>query len=123
MFLSSARSQETGFFARCPSPDGISPETRFLAPAKRHSLTSCYLPSHHFGVQSGHHSYDETNMKVTYRDKQWELDGRWRVRDVIKEVGLIPQAVLAVRNGKLLTEDTMVDKEDEIKLVAVISGG
>ena len=62
-------------------------------------------------------------MKVTYRDKQWELDGRWRVRDVIKEVGLIPQAVLAVRNGKLLTEDTMVDKEDEIKLVAVISGG
>ena len=62
-------------------------------------------------------------MKVTYRDKQWELDGRRRVRDLIKEVGLIPQAVLAVRNGKLLTEDTMVDEEDEIKLVAVISGG
>ena len=62
-------------------------------------------------------------MKVTYRDKQWELDGRRRVRDLIKEIGLIPQAVLAVRNGKLLTEDTMLDEEDEVKLVAVISGG
>ena len=62
-------------------------------------------------------------MKITYRDKQWELDGRRRVRDVIKEVGLIPQAVLAVRNGKLVTEETMINEEDEIKLVAVISGG
>jgi len=62
-------------------------------------------------------------MKITYRDKQWELSGRRRVRDVIKEVGLIPQAVLAVRNGKLVAEDTMIDEEDEITLVAVISGG
>ena len=45
------------------------------------------------------------------------------MRDLIKEIGLIPQAVLAVRNGKLLTEDTMLDEEDEVKLVAVISGG
>ena len=62
-------------------------------------------------------------MKVIYRDKQWELQGRRRVRDVIKAVGLLPQAVLAVRNGKLLTEDVMLDEDDEIKLVAVISGG
>ena len=62
-------------------------------------------------------------MKITYRDKQWELDGRRRVRDAIREVGLIPQAVLAVRDGKLVAEDTMIDEEDEIKLVAVISGG
>jgi len=62
-------------------------------------------------------------MKIFYRDKQWELHGQRRVREAIKEVGLIPQAVLAVRDGKLLTEDVMLDEDDEIRLVAVISGG
>ncbi len=62
-------------------------------------------------------------MKITYRDEEWELEGRWRVRDAIKKVGLIPQTVLAVRDGKLLTGDVMLEKDDEVKLVAVISGG
>jgi sulfur carrier protein len=62
-------------------------------------------------------------MKITYRDKEWELRGRRRVQDAIKEVGLIPQTVLAVRDGKLLTEDMMLDEDDEVRLVAVISGG
>jgi sulfur carrier protein ThiS len=62
-------------------------------------------------------------MKITYRDEEWALEGRWRVRDAIKEVGLLPQTVLAVRDGKLLTGDVMLEEDDEIKLVAVISGG
>ena len=62
-------------------------------------------------------------MKLVYRDKEWELLGRRRVRDAIKEVGLMPQTVLAVRDGKLLTGDVMLNEEDEVKLVAVISGG
>jgi len=62
-------------------------------------------------------------MKITFRDEEWELEGRWRVRDAIKKVGLIPQTVLAVRDGKLLTGDVMLEKDDVIKLVAVISGG
>ena len=62
-------------------------------------------------------------MKIFYRDKQWELHGQRRVREAIKEIGLIPQAVLAVRDGKLLTEDVMLNEDDEIRLVAVISGG
>ncbi len=62
-------------------------------------------------------------MKITYRDEEWELEGRMRVRDAIKKVGMIPQTVLALRDGKLLTGDVMLEKDDEIKLVAVISGG
>jgi sulfur carrier protein ThiS len=62
-------------------------------------------------------------MKIVYRDQKWELEGRWQVRDAIKELGLIPQTVLAVRDGKLLTGDVMLEEDDEIKLVAVISGG
>ena len=62
-------------------------------------------------------------MKITYRDQEWGLQGRRRVRDAIKEVGLLPQTVLAVRDGKLLTGDLILEEDDEIRLVAVISGG
>ncbi len=63
-------------------------------------------------------------MKVTYRDKQWDdLRGGMTARDLVKKLGLQPEAILVVRNGELVTEDTIVKDEDTIKLVAVISGG
>ena len=62
-------------------------------------------------------------MKVIYREKEWELHGPKRVREVIEEVGLVPHTVLAVRDGKLLTEDLLLNEDDRIRLVAVISGG
>ena len=62
-------------------------------------------------------------MRITYRDKVWELDGRRCVRDVIEEIGLVLHTVLVVRDGRLLTEDVMLDENDEIRIVAVISGG
>jgi len=62
-------------------------------------------------------------MRITYRDREWELEGRRRVQDAIKEIGLLPQAVLPVRDGKLLTGDVMLEEDDEVKLIAVISGG
>jgi len=65
----------------------------------------------------------EVHVKIIYRDREWELQGRRRVRDAIKEVGFIPQTVLAVRDGKLLTGDVMLEKDDEVKLIAVVSGG
>jgi sulfur carrier protein len=62
-------------------------------------------------------------VKIVCRGQEWELEGRRRVRDAIKEVGFTSQTVLAVREGKLLTEDVMLEEEDRIELVAVISGG
>lgn len=62
-------------------------------------------------------------MKIIYRDREWELTGRMTVRQAIEKVGLIPETVLAVRDGKLLTEDTMLKPEDTVRLVSVVSGG
>ena len=62
-------------------------------------------------------------MKLIYRDKVWELDGRMKVRDAILKVGLNPESVLPTRRGKLINENELVEKDDEIKLIAVISGG
>lgn len=62
-------------------------------------------------------------MKLIYRDKTWEMRGGMTVRDAIIKAGLDPQAVLALRDGKLISEETIVAEDDVIKLVAVVSGG
>jgi sulfur carrier protein ThiS len=62
-------------------------------------------------------------IKVTYRNKQWEVPGQQTVREVIEEVGLDPAMVLAVRNGKLVLDSEVLGDDDELKLIAVISGG
>ena len=62
-------------------------------------------------------------MKIIYRDKKWELPGGMTARDAIKKVGLEPEAVLVVRNGELVTDDVILSDEDEVKLIAVVSGG
>jgi len=43
--------------------------------------------------------------------------------ELMREVGVNPSEVIAVRNGELVTEDTRVKAGDEIKFLAVISGG
>ena len=60
---------------------------------------------------------------VTYRDQVWEVPGNQTVRDVILAVGLDPATVLAVRDGKLVLDSELLGDEDELKLIAVISGG
>jgi sulfur carrier protein ThiS len=62
-------------------------------------------------------------MKIIYRERTWELKGNTTIRDAIKKVGLDPQAVLALRDGKLVTDDTIAAPDDTIKLIAVVSGG
>ncbi len=61
--------------------------------------------------------------RVKFRDKEWEIPGGKTVRRIIEELELNPESVLAVQNGKLVNEETIVDDEDEIRLMAVISGG
>ena len=62
-------------------------------------------------------------IKVTYRDKKWEVPGQIAVRDLIIKVGLSPEAVLAVRKGQLVLDSEVLGENEEIKLIAVISGG
>ncbi len=62
-------------------------------------------------------------MKLIFREQAWELRGGMTARAAIEKVGLDPEAVLVVRNGKLVTDDTLLEDDDEVKLMAVISGG
>jgi sulfur carrier protein ThiS len=62
-------------------------------------------------------------VRVVYRDKTWEVKAGSTVRDLILKVGLNPEAVLAVREGRLISEAVLTEEGDTIKLVAVVSGG
>jgi sulfur carrier protein ThiS len=62
-------------------------------------------------------------IKIKYRKQEWELEGAYTVRQAIKKVGLNPEAVLAVRDGEIIVESTPLRDGDEVRLVAVISGG
>jgi sulfur carrier protein ThiS len=61
--------------------------------------------------------------KILYRDKEWDVPSNITVRDAIKKGDLNPETVLATLDGKLITEDVHLRRDDVVKLVAVISGG
>jgi sulfur carrier protein ThiS len=62
-------------------------------------------------------------VTLTYRNKQHELPAGMTVRDAVKKIGLQPETILAVVDGKLITDDTVIREGMKIKLVAVVSGG
>jgi sulfur carrier protein ThiS len=62
-------------------------------------------------------------IKLTYRDKHFEVPEGITVRDAIKKVGLSPESILATRKGKLLADDEILKGDEPVKLIAVISGG
>jgi sulfur carrier protein ThiS len=62
-------------------------------------------------------------VRVTYRDKTWEVRAGSTVRHIIEKADLNPESILAVRGGRLINEATLTKDGDVIKLVAVVSGG
>jgi len=64
-------------------------------------------------------------MRVILRNqgKEVELSGRRRVKELLAELGLLPETVLVIRGRDLLTIDEVVREDDVIELRPVISGG
>lgn len=62
-------------------------------------------------------------IQLVYRNKKYESKPNIAVRDALKKIGIEPESVLVVVNGKLTTDDILLKEGDEVKLVAVVSGG
>jgi sulfur carrier protein len=64
-------------------------------------------------------------MRVILRNqgREVELHGRRRVRELLAELGVLPETVLVIRGRDLLTVDEVVTEDDEVELRPVISGG
>jgi sulfur carrier protein len=62
-------------------------------------------------------------VKLTLRNKEYEVKPNQTVKSALISLGLQPEAYLVVKDGELLTEDIVIREGDELKLVAVVSGG
>lgn len=64
-------------------------------------------------------------MKVIlrYPKREVEVAGARRVKDLLRELDVLPGTVLVIRGSELLTGDAVVADDDVIELRPVISGG
>lgn len=64
-------------------------------------------------------------MKVILRNPRREVEvaGGRRVKDVLRELDVIPETVLVIRGRDLLTIDEVIREDDVVELRPVISGG
>jgi sulfur carrier protein len=64
-------------------------------------------------------------MRVVLRNPRREVDvaGGRRVKDVLRELDVIPETVLVIRGDTLITADQVVGEDDVIELRPVMSGG
>lgn len=62
-------------------------------------------------------------MKLRNPDREVEVTGGRRVREVLIELSVDPDTVLVIRDGELLTREERLRTEDEIEVRPVISGG
>ena len=64
------------------------------------------------------------NLKFKDIDETRELrDGNYTINDLLKDLDLSAQTIVAKHNGELTLEDSVINDGDEIKLVQIIYGG
>jgi len=61
--------------------------------------------------------------KLILRDKVYEVRPGMSLLDALKKCNIVPESVIAVRDGEMITDDKILRSGDEVKLIAVISGG
>ena len=55
--------------------------------------------------------------------REVEVAGNRRVKDVLRELDILPETVLVIRGDELITADQVVAEADTIELRPVMSGG
>ena len=63
-------------------------------------------------------------MIVKYLDREIETQDAKKVKQLIKNLNIIPSTVLVLKNGEIVDESDRINPlEDKIEIVRVISGG
>jgi sulfur carrier protein ThiS len=66
---------------------------------------------------------DAMPVKLVLRDKEYEVKAGMTLLDAMKKSNIVPESVIATRDGEMITEDEILKDGEVIKLIAVISGG
>ena len=63
------------------------------------------------------------NIRLSQPDRDLELKGPKQVKLLLRELNIVPETVLVIRDNVLLTEDETIRDSDRIEIRPVISGG
>ena len=62
-------------------------------------------------------------VQLSHPQRQVEVKGPKRTKDLLRELNLVIEAHLVIRDNDLVTEDEMLSDTDHIEIRPVISGG
>jgi sulfur carrier protein ThiS len=63
------------------------------------------------------------SVKLILRDREFDVKPGMTLLSALDKAGVLPESVIATRNGELILEDEILKDGEVVKLVAVISGG
>jgi sulfur carrier protein ThiS len=64
-----------------------------------------------------------TLVKLVLRNKEYEVKPGMNLLAALQKINVIPESVIATRDGEMILDDEILKDGDVVKLVAVISGG
>jgi sulfur carrier protein ThiS len=62
-------------------------------------------------------------VKLVLRDKEYEVKSGMTLLSALEKSNILPESVIATRDGEMILEDEILMDGDVVRLVAVISGG
>ena len=62
-------------------------------------------------------------VKLVLRDKEYEVKPGMNLLAALKKCNIVPESVIATRDGEMILDDEILKDGDVVRLVAVISGG
>jgi sulfur carrier protein len=62
-------------------------------------------------------------VKLILRDKEFEVKPGMNLLAALHKCNIIPESVIATRDGEMILDDEILKDGEVVRLVAVISGG
>ena len=62
-------------------------------------------------------------VKLILRNKEFEVKPGMTLLSALEKINVVPESVIATRNGEMILDDEILKDGEVIKLIAVISGG
>ena len=57
------------------------------------------------------------------RNKEYEVKAGMTLLSALQKISIVPESVIATREGEMILDDEILKDGEVIKLIAVISGG
>jgi sulfur carrier protein len=62
-------------------------------------------------------------VKLILRNKEYEVRPGMTLLSALQKINVVPESVIATRDGEMILDDEILKDGDVVKLIAVISGG